>query len=218
MKKEFCLEVSGAMACFTRPEMKVERVSYDAMTPSAARSVFEAIFWKPEVRWRIQKIEVLHPSRWISIRRNEVAAKASLRNAQTAMNAGSGNLALYIEDERQQRAGLFLRDVAYRLHAELLPVHGDALENPAKYREMFLRRAEKGQCVNQPYLGCREFAARFRLITDLSGEPPPLADTRDLGWMLYDMDFTNPNDPQPQFFRAQMREGVIDLAEVEVRG
>ena len=162
MKKEFCLEVSGAMACFTRPEMKVERVSYDAMTPSAARSVFEAIFWKPEVRWRIQKIEVLHPIRWISIRRNEVAAKASLRNAQTAMNAGSGNLALYIEDERQQRAGLFLRDVAYRLHAELLPVHGDALENPAKYREMFLRRAEKGQCVNQPYLGCREFAARFR--------------------------------------------------------
>ena len=97
-------------------------------------------------------------------------------------------------------------------------MHGDALENPAKYREMFLRRAEKGQCVNQPYLGCREFAARFRLITDLSGEPPPLADTRDLGWMLYDMDFTNPNDPQPQFFRAQMREGVIDLAEVEVRG
>ena len=213
MKKEFCLEVSGAMACFTRPEMKVERVSYDAMTPSAARSVFEAIFWKPEVRWRIQKIEVLHPIRWISIRRNEVAAKASLRNAQTAMNAGSGNLALYIEDERQQRAGLFLRDVAYRLHAELLPVHGDALENPAKYREMFLRRAEKGQCVNQPYLGCREFAADFRLVT--ADTPPAIEDTRELGWMLHDLDFSNPADPQPRFFNAKMERGVVQVPSFE---
>ena len=139
MKKEFCLEVSGAMACFTRPEMKVERVSYDAMTPSAARSVFEAIFWKPEVRWRIQKIEVLHPIRWISIRRNEVAAKASLRNAQTAMSDGRGSLALYIEDERQHWLSLIYvtEDFAGEpqvMEPEKLPEFGwfalDALPEP----------------------------------------------------------------------------------------
>ena len=214
----FCLEVSGDFACFTRPEMKVERVSYDVMTPSAARSVFEAILWKPAIRWEVRRIEVLKPIRWISVRRNEVASKVSVRNAQTAMNAGQGHLALYIEDDRQQRAGLFLRDVAYRLHAELVPVSGDALANPAKYREMFQRRAEKGQCVNQPYLGCREFAARFRLIGDPASEPQALDESRDLGWMLYNMDFESLNDPKPRFFRADMQCGVIDLTKAQVMG
>ena len=214
----FCLEVSGDFACFTRPEMKVERVSYDVMTPSAARSVFEAILWKPAIRWEVRRIEVLKPIRWVSVRRNEVASKVSVRNAQTAMNTGQGNLALYIEEDRQQRAGLFLRDVAYRLHAELVPVGGDAVANPAKYREMFQRRAEKGQCVNQPYLGCREFAARFRLIDDPAGEPQALDESRDLGWMLYDMDFENPTDPKPRFFRADMQHGVIDLTKAQVTG
>ena len=214
----FCLEVSGDFACFTRPEMKVERVSYDVITPSAARSVFDAILWKPAIRWEVQQIEVLKPIRWISMRRNEVASKMSVRNAQTAMNAGQGNLALYIEEDRQQRAGLFLRDVAYRLHAELVPVGGDAVANPAKYREMFQRRAEKGQCVNQPYLGCREFAARFRLVDDPASEPQALDESVDLGWMLYDMDFENINDPKPRFFRADMRHGVIDLTKAQVTG
>ena len=214
----FCLEVSGDYDCFTRPEMKVERVSYDVITPSAARSVFEAILWKPAIRWEVRQIEVLKPIRWMSVRRNEVASKVSVRNAQTAMNSGVGNLGLYIEEDRQQRAGLFLRDVAYRLHADLLPVGGDALANPAKYREMFERRAEKGQCVNQPYLGCREFAARFRLLDDLSSEPPALDESRDLGWMLYDMDFKNPNEPQPRFFRAQLEKGLIDLSQAQVMG
>jgi CRISPR-associated protein Cas5d len=214
----FCLEVSGDYACFTRPEMKVERVSYDVMTPSAARSVFEAILWKPAIRWEVRRIEVLKSIRWISVRRNEVASKASVRNAQVAMNAGHGNLALYIEEERQQRAGLFLRDVAYRLHADLLPVGPDAATNPLKYREMFQRRAEKGQCINQPYLGCREFAARFRLVTESAGEVPALAESRDLGWMLYDMDFNNPADPRPRFFRAELQCGVIDLEKARVIG
>lgn len=214
----FCLEVAGDFACFTRPEMKVERVSYDVITPSAARSVFEAILWKPAIRWEVRKIEVLKPIRWISVRRNEVAAKASVRNVQTAMGAGRGNLALYIEEERQQRAGLFLRDVAYRLHAELVPVGEDALKNPAKYREMFQRRAEKGQCVNQPYLGCREFAARFSLVDDPETEPAPVAESRDLGWMLYDMDFVAVDDPKPRFFRAEMQGGVIDLSRAQVMG
>ena len=190
----FCLEVSGDFACFTRPEMKVERVSYDVMTPSAARSVFEAILWKPAIRWEVKCIEVLKPIRWISVRRNEVASKVSVRNAQTAMGTGKGNLALYVEEDRQQRAGLLLRDVAYRIHAELVPVGDDARSNPAKYREMFQRRAEKGQCVNQPYLGCREFAARFRLVDQPADEAPAIDETRDLGWMLFDMDFTAVND------------------------
>jgi len=214
----FCLEVSGDFACFTRPEMKVERVSYDVMTPSAARSVFEAILWKPAIRWEVQRIEVLKPIRWISVRRNEVASKASVRNAQTAMAAGKGNLALYVDEDRQQRAGLFLRDVAYRIHAEMVAVGDDARSNPAKYREMFQRRAEKGQCVNQPYLGCREFAARFRLVGDPVAEAPTLDETRDLGWMLYDMDFATVDDPKPRFFRADMQRGVIDLATAKVMG
>lgn len=210
----FCLEVSGPFACFTRPEMKVERVSYDVITPSAARSVFEAILWKPQIRWRITHIEVLNPIRWINLRRNEVGAVVSTRNVQQAMNAGSGNLGLYIEDERQQRAGLFLREVAYRLHAELLlsPKANDPL---VKYTEMFARRATKGQCVNQPYLGCREFAAAFRLVADPTAESPAINETRDLGWMLHDLDFSNPADPQPHFFRAEMKNGVILVPDFE---
>jgi CRISPR-associated protein Cas5d len=227
--KPFCLEVRGDYACFTRPEMKVERVSYDLITPSAARAVFDAILWKPSIRWRILRIEVLAPPRWISVRRNEMGAVASTRNAQAAMSAGRGELALYIEDERQQRAGLFLRDVAYRIHAEMLPLAEDARANPAKYVAMFNRRAAAGQCVNQPYLGCREFAASFRPLELMSdgaggwrvpdGEPPALQDwTADLGWMLYDMDHGSGTDPKPTFFRAQMTQGVVDLARVEVRG
>src|SRR3989304_5178707 len=111
------LEISGDFACFTRPEMKVERVSYDVITPSAARAVFEAILWKPAIRWQVSKIEVLNPIKWINLRRNEVGSVASTRNVETAMKSGTGQLGLYIEDERQQRAGLFLRDVKYRLHA-----------------------------------------------------------------------------------------------------
>lgn len=223
--KPFCLEVRGDFACFTRPEMKVERVSYDLITPSAARSVFEAILWKPAIRWRMRRIEVLAPVKWMSMRRNEVGAVASIRNAQAAMHLGRGQLALYIEDERQQRAGLFLRDVAYRLYADMGLVGEDARANPAKYVSMFTRRAEAGQCVNQPYLGCREFAARFRLIeldaNDRPGpdEPPCLQDwTENLGWMLLDLDYDNPAAPQPQFFKAQVQAGVVDLTTVEVRG
>ena len=214
----YILELSGDFACFTRPEMKVERVSYDVITPSAARAAFEAILWKPTIRWKITKIEVLRPIRWISVRRNEVGAKLSVSNAQTAMNRGKGNLALYVEEERQQRAGLFLRDVSYRLHAQMEPIAEEARSNPAKYREMFERRADKGQCVNQPYLGCREFAARFRRVTDLRAESTPISETRELGWMFHDLDYSNVADPHPRFFRARMESGVIDLQTAEIRG
>jgi len=241
------LEVSGDFACFTRPEMKVERVSYDVITPSAARAVFEAILWKPAIRWRVRKIEVLKPIRWISLRRNEVSSVVSVANVKKAMNGGATDLAIYADDptERAQRAGLFLRDVAYRLHADLeliapypkqrynyphlIGKPGSSEETEIerapntlpKFMSMFERRAGKGQCVNQPYLGCREFACAFRLVDDASNDPAAITETRDLGWMLHDLDFTNASDPTPRFFRAELKDGVVvvpDEESAEVRG
>jgi len=220
--KTYCLEVSGDFACFTRPEMKVERVSYDVITPSAARAVFEAILWKPAIRWRVRRIEPLKPIRWISLRRNEVGAVVPVGSVKSAMNKGAGDLALYIEDERQQRAGLFLRDVAYRLHADLEVLSEVGANNsPPKFWEMFERRAGRGQCVNQPYLGCREFACDFRLIDETAKAPPAIPENRDLGWMLHDLDFANAAEPKPRFFRAELKEGVMavpDWNSLEVRG
>lgn len=210
--KSYCLEISGDFACFTRPEMKVERVSYDVITPSAARAAFESILWKPAIRWHVRRIEVLRPIRWMNLRRNEVGAVISGRNVAQAMTAGHGDLALYIEDERQQRAALLLRDVAYRVHADLEVLSSRAAsEPPAKYHAIFERRADAGQWVNQPYLGCREFAARVRRLASPHEEPAPIRETRDFGWMLHDLDFTKPADPQPRFFRAQMNAGVIEV-------
>ena len=220
--KTYCLELTGDFACFTRPEMKVERVSYDVITPSAARACFEAILWKPSIRWHIRKIEVLKPIRWINLRRNEVASVVSTRNVETAMKNGTGILGLNIEDDRQQRAGLFLRDVAYRVHADLEVLPNAAPDNtPMKFQEMFERRANRGQCVNQPYLGCREFAANFRLVADLAAEPAPIDETRELGFMLHDLDFGKPAEPQPRFFRARLENGVVSVPawdSEEVRG
>lgn len=216
--KTFCLEVSGDFACFTRPEMKVERVSYDVITPSAARAVFEAILWKPAIVWQVTRIEVLNPIKWINLRRNEVASVVSVRNVETAMKTGSGDLALYIEDDRQQRAGLFLRDVRYRIHARLELTGSD--NNFTKYTEMFQRRAEKGQCFNQPYLGCREFSCDFRLV-DPAEPVDRISESRDLGWMLYDLDYTDRNNPRPRFFKAYLDNGAVNVPSwnsSEVRG
>ncbi len=187
----FCLEVSGDFACFTRPEMKVERVSYDVITPSAARAIFEAILWKPAIRWHIRKIEVLKPIRWINLRRNEVSGVVPAGAVKSAMKQGKGNLGMYVEEDRQQRAGLFLRDVRYRLHAEFEMLDNNPENNPVKFAEMFKRRASKGQCFNQPYLGTREFSCDFRLVEAETVLAQPLAETRELGWMLYDMDFAD---------------------------
>lgn len=210
--KRFCLEVTGDFACFTRPEMKVERLSYDVITPSAARAIFEAIFWKPAIRWHVRTIEVLAPIRWISLRRNEVDNKITVNNVRTTMRHGRGQIGMYIEDARQQRAGRLLRDVCYRLHADLeMLSERDPEGTPAKYHEMFIRRASKGQCFRQPYFGCREFTAYFRLI-DLDTEPAqPISDSSDLGWMLYDFDFSEPDNPQPRFFRARLERGVLHV-------
>ena len=215
--KEYCLEVWGDYACFTRPELKVERVSYDVITPSAARAIFEAILFKKyAMRWQVTKIEVLKPIKWTSVRRNEVGATASTKSAS-----------IYIEDKRQQKNSLLLKDVKYRIWAKLvfIPVSErpkeafaqhkpGADENPMKYYQMFERRAEQGQCFTQPYLGTREFSASFRLVDSDKEELIPALSAnddgnRDLGIMLYDMDFSNPKDIQPMFYRAYMKEGVI---------
>ena len=221
--KEFCLEVWGDMACFTRPELKVERVSYDVITPSAARAIFEAIFWKPAIRWQVSKIEVLNPIKWTAVRRNEVGAVASVRSSE-----------IFIEEKRQQKNTLCLKDVHYRIWAKLVFIPQrdrnydetknsriDAEEteflrkdeNPGKYNAMFERRARKGQCFNQPYLGTREFSCSFRLVNPESEDlVEPICDSRDLGIMLYDMDFKhNREKPDAMFFRAVMQKGVIEV-------
>lgn len=218
----FILDVQGDFACFTRPEMKVERVSYDVITPSAARAIFESICWKPAIRWQVQKIDVLSPIRWTSLRRNEVGSVVSSQLVKSAMRSGSGALALYADEDRQQRASLLLRDVRYRLHArfELSENAGNG-DNAGKFAEMFRRRASRGQCVNQPYLGCREFAARVRLIENLESEPAALPESREFGYMLYDLDFSTPADPKPRFFKASMQQGVVQVPawnSTEVRG
>lgn len=218
----FILDVQGDFACFTRPEMKVERVSYDVITPSAARAVFESICWKPAIRWQIQKIDVLNPIRWTSLRRNEVGSVVSSQLVKSAMRSGSGALALYADEDRQQRASLLLRKVRYRLHARFeLSERASTGDNAGKFAEMFRRRAQRGQCVNQPYLGCREFAARVRLVENLESEPPALPESRELGYMLYDLDFSAPADPKPRFFKASMQQGVVQVPawnSTEVRG
>lgn len=215
--KEYCLEVWGDYACFTRPELKVERVSYDVITPSAARAIFEAILFKKyAMRWQVTKIEVLNPIKWTSVRRNEVGATANVKST-----------GIYIEDKRQQKNSLLLKDVKYRIWAKLvfIPVSErpneafakhkpGADENPMKYYQMFERRAEQGQCFTQPYLGTREFSASFRLLNPDKDELCPALSAeqggnRDFGIILYDMDFSNPKDIQAMFYRAEMKEGVI---------
>ena len=208
-----CLRVWGDYACFTRPEMKVERVSYDVMTPSAARGVLEAILWKPQIVWRVTQIDVLKPIRWTSVRRNEVASVISTDNVKTAMKRGKGTLGLYADEDRQQRAALILRDVDYLIHARFdLTAQAGSDDTLAKYAVMFLRRAEKGQCFNQPYLGCREFSAAFTKV-DLAGSlPEPIANSHDLGWMLYDLEYQG-SEPRPCFFRAQLDHGTMQVPE-----
>lgn len=204
------LRVWGDYACFTRPEMKVERVSYDVMTPSAARGILEAILWKPAICWQIKAIEVMKDIQWTTVRRNEVGSVVSTSNVNTAMNKGSGNLALYIEEDRQQRAGLILREVEYIIRAnfKMTSCAGQS-DSITKFYEMFLRRAKKGQCFNQPYLGCREFSAFFELV-DEGTEYKPIKETKDLGWMLYDMCFDK-EEPEPSFFRGWLKGGVLSV-------
>lgn len=208
------LHVWGERACFTRPEMKVERVSYDVMTPSAARGILEAIHWKPAIRWAVDRIRVLKPIRFESIRRNEVGSKLSGPSVSKAMTAGrTDGLANIVEVDRQQRAATVLKDVAYVIeaHFEITESAGED-DNEGKHLDIFNRRARKGQCFHTPYFGTREFPVSFRLIEPAESAPEPdsvLAGQRDLGWMLYDIDFLD--GMTSKFFRAVMNNGLIDV-------
>jgi CRISPR-associated protein Cas5d len=203
------LHVAGDFACFTRPEMKVERVSYEVMTPSAARGILEAIHWKPAIRWIVTRIYVLKPIRFQSIRRNEVGHKAPAASIKKAMNSGSlADLALVVEEDRQQRAATVLINVAYVIEArfEMTPKAGIE-DNEGKHLDTFKRRARKGQCFHQPYLGTREFPARFRLIEADDVINSGIKETRSLGFMLYDID--HERDRASIFFRAELQEGIL---------
>lgn len=206
------LLIQGERALFTRPEMKAERVSYDVITPSAARGILEAIHWKPAIRWVVDSIQVLKPIRFESIRRNEVGGKLSAASIGRAIKAGRTDaLVSYIEEDRQQRATTLLRDVAYVIgaHFELTDKAG-AEDNIGKHLDIFNRRARKGQCFQAPCMGTREFPASFELLEDGREPPTPhesLRGERDLGWILHDIDFAN--DMTPHFFRAQMVDGLI---------
>lgn len=208
------LLVWGERACFTRPEMKVERVSYDVITPSAARGILEAIHWKPAIRWSVDRIQVLKPIRFESLRRNEVGGKLSSASVGKAMKAGrTEGLITFVDEDRQQRAATILRDVAYVIEAHFeLTEKADAGDSVGKHLDIFNRRARKGQYFHSPCLGVREFPASFQLLEP--GVAEPIADDalqgeRDLGWMLHDIDFAD--DMTPHFFRAQMLDGLIEV-------
>ncbi len=215
MSRGIRLKVWGEYACFTRPEMKAERVSYDVMTPSAARGILEAIYWKPSIQWKIQRIHVMKPIRFDNIRRNEVETKIPKGNVSKAMNDGSTPLRMFVEENRQQRAAMVLRNVEYIIEAEFNYTSTED-RNDGKHLDMFNRRTARGQCFHRPYLGCREFAAFFEPVpediplSELAGEPD-----RDLGWMLYDLDYGEAMTPR--FFRPTMVNGIIDCSTSEVK-
>lgn len=216
------VEVWGDYALFTRPEMKTERVSYDVMTPSAARGLLESIYWHPGMKWCIDRIHVCSPIRFTNIRRNEVKDTISARKVKTVMEKGQGELYLATPESIQQRAAMVLRDVHYVIDA-----HFDLTENAApgdnagKFQDIIKRRLERGQCYSMPYFGTREFPAHFRRCTELPPCPDELKGVRDLGWMLLDMDYTNPQNITPRFFRASLTDGVMVVPpwdSKEVRG
>lgn len=208
------MEVWGEYACFTRPEMKVERVSYDVPTPSAARGMVESVYFHNGLRWIIDRIYVCKPIRFTNILRNEVASKISARNVLTEAN---GKKRSYIDRNAdiQQRATTMLRDVHYVIEAHFeMTDQANPSDNPGKFQDIVKRRLRSGQAYMQPYLGCRECTAHFRLWE--GGDIPTIDETRDLGYMIFDMDYSDLENIQPMFFRAQMVHGVIDLTDCEV--
>ena len=213
------LHTWGPYGLFTRPEMKTERVSYDVLTPSAARGILEAIHWRPSIRWVIDRIRVLKPIRFENLRRNEIGSVIPTRTVRAAMNRGTTDgLRVLVEDVRQQRAATLLRDVGYIIEAHVALTGTSSSDTTVKHEHMFRRRAAKGQCFHRPYLGTREFAADFALAD--GGEPrsdlPDDEKDRDLGWMLHDFDYGS-DPPAPRFFHALMRDGAIDVPAPDAR-
>lgn len=213
------IEVWGDYACFSRPEMKVERVSYDVITPSAARGLIEAVMWHPGMRWCIDRIQVCNPISFTNIRRNEVKDVISCRNARAVLDKGVGELYLATPNSIQQRAALVLKNVRYVIdaHFEMTDRAAES-DNEGKFQEMITRRLEKGQCYHQPYFGSREFPANFRRCDIRPICPESLKGEKDLGWMLLDMDYTDRGNIKPKFFRAVMRDGVIEVPALYDKG
>lgn len=206
------LEVWGDYACFSRPEMKVERVSYDVMTPSAARGLLEAIFWHPGLRYIIDRIYVCRPIRFSNLRRNEVKSTISASSVRTVMKRGKGELWLATSEDIQQRAAMLLRDVHYVIEAHFdMTENAAPSDNPGKFQDILKRRITRGQFYHQPCFGCREFPAQFRLYEELPPCPKELDGTRELGYMLWDLDYTDPENIVPLFFRAKLENGVLNV-------
>ena len=213
------IRVWGDYALFTRPEMKVERVSYDVITPSAARGIIEAVYWKPAICWKIDKIHVLNEIQFTNIRRNEVSEKISTREAERRMKGASDPFFLDATEKRQQRASMVLKNVHYIIEAHFeMTDRADQDESEEKHYNMIMRRLRKGQHYHAPYLGTREFPANIELLENGDIPISSLRGERDLGWMLFDLDFSDPEDIRPRFFKAEMYDGVIYLRSVAMKG
>jgi len=213
------IRVWGDYACFTRPEMKVERVSYDVITPAAARGIIESVYWKPSIQWIIDKIHVLNDIEFTNIRRNEVSKKISTRNVNKIMKQNRGKLFyLNSNDNRQQRSAMVLKNVDYVIeaHFDLISDKAGPEDTVEKHYNMALRRFRKGQHFHAPCLGTREFGAKVKLIEDGNIPSSQLTGPRDLGWMLYDMDYSDQENIQPIFFNAELQDGVLDLTQVDL--
>lgn len=206
------LEVWGNYALFTRPEMKTERVSYDVITPSAARGLLESIYWHPGLRYVIDRIYVCAPIQFTNIRRNEVKSVISARSAKSIMEKGVGEFYLATSNDIQQRASLLLKNVHYVIEAHFIMTESASdSDNPGKFQDIIKRRIKKGQFYSQPYFGCREFPANFKLCENIPKCPESLIGEKDLGYILYDMDYSNPKDICPQFFRAVLHNGILNV-------
>ena len=217
MSRGVRVRVWGDLALFTRPEMKVERCSYDVITPSAARGILEAVYWHPGMKWVVDRIYVKNLIRFTSIRRNEVKSKVSASSALTVMNGGNKPLFISSRQEIVQRAAILLRDVDYVIEAHFdMTEHASDEDNPGKFKDIIMRRLRRGECYYTPYFGCREFPAKIELCEDDTVATEYQGVEKDLGYMLYDFDYTNPEDIQPMFFRAVLKDGVLDVRDQEV--
>lgn len=217
MGKGVKVRVWGDLALFSRPEMKVERCSYDMMTPSAARGILEAVYWHPGMRWVVDRIYVRKPVQFTSIRRNEVKSKISANNVLSVMNGGDKPLFISSKEDIVQRAAILLRDVDYVIEAHFeMTEKASPCDNPGKFKDIVMRRLRRGECYHMPYFGCREFPANFELFEQENVDTAYEGEERDLGYMLYDFDYSNPEDIQPMFFRAVLTNGILDVRDCEV--
>ena len=212
------VNVWGDYALFSRPELKVERYSYDIITPSAARGILEAIYWHPGMRWIIDKIYVKNPIQFTSVRRNEVKSKILASNVLQAYNGADKPLYISTKEDIVQRASQLLCNVSYTIEAHFeMTEKANASDNPGKFKDIIMRRLRKGECFHMPYLGCREFPANFALCEEEEIHTAyDVVEEKDLGIMLFDMDYSDPENIKPMFFRAVMRHGVVDLRDCEV--